>query len=1102
MSIPRKNPSYHPPPSGNTTTAIGGGDNSSSTTTTIPRKQPSKYNPSQQQQQQRQSTPLSLTAAIPRRQSSGGGGSGGGNGGGSRPPHQDQQYHSNHSNHPHHRNNHHNKNSSSNKGPQQNLTQNQNLPRSSSSSVGGSIPRRGNNEGNRDYGGSSGSNSANGNGNGNGNSGNNRGGGTQPNGPSSFQHGRSHQHPSHHHHHHQQQQHQQHHPSQGQRHQRNIHAGRENFGGNGGIARGYSQGHAQASSKSGVENSNSQYYRSSATPSGPRSHQSSLTHTYSQEKQQQQLQQQQQLHSQSTSSNRRSPEPPTQPEGRHLTQNVPMSSTVNFSSSPTTPSMNNATHDDKAVDDDGKILSSMLSTGSTLPPNVISQNPFCIRISLKGVHLPSPTTTNRSRTSSRVPSKRDRPDDNNNSNQQETAMAAATATARGQVDLDDILMDSSASDDDDDDDPRYGSKKSKSTSSSALKKTIKQKKARRSPVPGSLLASKTTTTPGSGYTTSMAQNSSSSSSSVLHHSTSKILTSASSSGPSSVKVGMIHNGGGGVSTAATTHLELGNNSTESPPQGTLSTLWYSREPFVHVYVVEKILAWKKRPITQLEWIAVPTVAVDSPDPADSQQDDSHIDEDGMGNGRNSNRTIHNNTMLHQSNYFIDPSLAAKYSQRALTNPLIWRDPTKRMEFSRLNHQQCPMVMTIAVEAQHHQHQQKEEDDDEYENVPSTTTSIDVPPPTTPFVDPTIGPLTGIDSVGTMTGAGHAPPDTSDGPTVNRIDHAEDQQVKVGTVPMFRIKPVAVVGKDAIEREEVYLVKWRGKSHLHASWERPSDIIRMDQSNNTARSKIRRFVQGQEVALGLDWKHVLEAERAAAATVTTATTSATTMHGPGEHGNRTGMENATEETTAVDDEYLPPAVTEVERILACDESEMDLNFYSKQRAMNLLDEQDQMQLKERGKVKKWNSKDGLKELLTEPPWDPEDNVRYVVKWKGLPFAEMTWEYWRDIKRDAVDEAEDFWLRQKPPDEESIARSIHPHPHMQYFRKIQESPSYGMSKTKRPVAETVNGRVVPRDDEDESSNQGFQLRSYQLEGVNWLLFNWWNRRSCILADEMVS
>ena len=31
-------------------------------------------------------------------------------------------------------------------------------------------------------------------------------------------------------------------------------------------------------------------------------------------------------------------------------------------------------------------------------------------------------------------------------------------------------------------------------------------------------------------------------------------------------------------------------------------------------------------------------------------------------------------------------------------------------------------------------------------------------------------------------------------------------------------------------------------------------------------------------------------------------------------------------------------------------------------------------------------------------------------------------------------------------------------------------------------------------------GLVLRSYQADGVNWLLFNWMNNRNSILADEM--
>lgn len=42
--------------------------------------------------------------------------------------------------------------------------------------------------------------------------------------------------------------------------------------------------------------------------------------------------------------------------------------------------------------------------------------------------------------------------------------------------------------------------------------------------------------------------------------------------------------------------------------------------------------------------------------------------------------------------------------------------------------------------------------------------------------------------------------------------------------------------------------------------------------------------------------------------------------------------------------------------------------------------------------------------------------------------------------------------------------------------------------RPIKESK----VYRDDN--------KLRPYQMEGVNWLLFNWYARQNCILADEM--
>ncbi|CAJ1952232.1 unnamed protein product [Cylindrotheca closterium] len=422
-------------------------------------------------------------------------------------------------------------------------------------------------------------------------------------------------------------------------------------------------------------------------------------------------------------------------------------------------------------------------------------------------------------------------------------------------------------------------------------------------------------------------------------------------------------------------------SVDAPPPGTLNTLWYSRECFGHVLVVEKILAWKMRPVSKLEW--VPETL--------TPKEEGYI----------------------QPRPAIDTALAAKLSNMALTNPVITSDANKRMEVSRLAPAECPIVMTMAVSTQ---------DDEEK-------------------------------------------PEQKEG---------DDEGDTTKPEPKYRIK--ALQEKD---REEVYLVKWRGRSHLHASWERGSDIIKYDQSKNTARHKIRRFVQSQELMYGKNWRKVLEEERSTAATI---------------HAH--GLQDGTVDKETVDEDYYPPACTEVERILACDESEMDMNLFAKQRARNILRDQQILKEKESNTTKRWNSKEGLAGLLKEIPWDPEDNVRYVVKWKTLPFSEVTWEYWRDIKRDAVDEAEDFWTRQKPPEQNVIDRNNRSHPHIRDFRKMQESPVYGLSKRKRHIADLGQDKEEDGDD----VKQGFRLRSYQLEGVNWLLFNWWNKRSCILADEM--
>jgi hypothetical protein len=414
--------------------------------------------------------------------------------------------------------------------------------------------------------------------------------------------------------------------------------------------------------------------------------------------------------------------------------------------------------------------------------------------------------------------------------------------------------------------------------------------------------------------------------------------------------------------ATTEPMLLYNPAETGPPEGMLSTLWYSNEVFLNIYVMEKILGYKVRPVVHLV-----TTAND--------------------NGE-------------EEPYLMDHKTAVQWQEKALqATPAVWNDTATRMAISRANPSRCPTLLTVAAQAE------------------------------------------------------------------------AQQAAKEGRPPRFVLRT-----SPTVETEEVLLVKWRGRSHWHCSWERPVDIINVDAGNNNiVKQKLKRYYQSQELAFGVHWKQILADENANAAA----------------HGVDVGHASPS------GDEYFPPQCLEVERILECDETEMNMEVLAVQRAKNAALEEDPPRL----------DKSALLDSIVNAPevadvWDPEDNVRYVVKWKGLPYAEMTWEYWRDIKRDAVDHAEDFWLRQQPPSAEEIRGAIMtPHPSMRDFKKLKESPEYGLSSQKRPMAKLFGqSSASPAPEEEGSGTEALKLRSYQLEGLNWLLFNWWNKRSCILADEM--
>ena len=81
-------------------------------------------------------------------------------------------------------------------------------------------------------------------------------------------------------------------------------------------------------------------------------------------------------------------------------------------------------------------------------------------------------------------------------------------------------------------------------------------------------------------------------------------------------------------------------------------------------------------------------------------------------------------------------------------------------------------------------------------------------------------------------------------------------------------------------------------------------------------------------------------------------------------------------------------------------------------------------------------------------------------------------------------------------------------MRDSKKLCVLPSFGVSKVKRPVADIgkhLSAEVTAassslKNGDDYNEIPALQLRDYHIEGVNCLLWNWWNRCSCIFSDEM--
>uniref|UniRef100_A0A8D2ZG83 Chromodomain helicase DNA binding protein 7 n=1 Tax=Scophthalmus maximus TaxID=52904 RepID=A0A8D2ZG83_SCOMX len=111
-------------------------------------------------------------------------------------------------------------------------------------------------------------------------------------------------------------------------------------------------------------------------------------------------------------------------------------------------------------------------------------------------------------------------------------------------------------------------------------------------------------------------------------------------------------------------------------------------------------------------------------------------------------------------------------------------------------------------------------------------------------------------------------------------------------------------------------------------------------------------------------------------------------------------------------------------------------------------------------------DRVLDISESPDENGETVTLYLVKWCSLAYEDSTWELKADIDQSKIDEYER--IASRTPNTKKVDR-----PPVADWKKLDGSRDY---------------------------RNGNSLREYQLEGLNWLTFNWYNSRNCILADEM--
>jgi len=246
-------------------------------------------------------------------------------------------------------------------------------------------------------------------------------------------------------------------------------------------------------------------------------------------------------------------------------------------------------------------------------------------------------------------------------------------------------------------------------------------------------------------------------------------------------------------------------------------------------------------------------------------------------------------------------------------------------------------------------------------------------------------------------------------------------------------------------EERFLVKWKDFSFLHCSWETQNDLERLVEG---AKQYLNTFFRKSHNGLLFD-----SDERC-------------------------------------DGEYFDPGYTQIERIVM-----VELPDYGD-------DDDVEFPVMTAENEDSHTPEDfGILMDKSDPRYDDRFGRQFVVKWCNLPYSDATYEYERDLILNEIE--------YKPAVKACLKRNEKP---SKTAKKtlIQECEKEFKNLYKNTFGERSN---VPEEEreknveiykkvlQEEVYPNGGQLRDYQAEGVAWMISNFMNGRSVILADEMV-